>query len=131
MKPWQWGLVGVGVLLSPIPLTYFGTLNSVATAPGRVVNRTMTTDNIVTSYEWFYDVDGQFKARSGQVKTTKALLASESDPDEQRRLKVELAGQQQSCRELATSYNAQSEKVNHAIFKGREAPVTLDPAICE
>jgi hypothetical protein len=137
VKNWQWGLVAAGVLFSPIPLTYLGVFNSVATAPGRVVNRAMRTDNIVTSYEWFYETNGQFKARAAQVKTTKALIdgqndgAGEPDEDELARLRVELAGQQQSCRELAEGYNARSEEVNHAIFKGRDAPETLDSSLCE
>ena len=131
MKNWQWGLVAAAVLVSPIPLTYLGVFNSVATAPGRVVNRTMTTDNIITSYEWFYDADGSFKARAAQVAATKALLAGETDADEIRRLKVELAGQQQSCREIATDYNARSAETNHAIFKGREAPISLSISDCE
>jgi len=116
-------IVGVGHL--------FGVFGSVATAPGRVINKTLETDNIILSYERFHDLNAGFNARLAQAKSHKTLLAQETDQGEKRRLRVELSAMQQSCREVAEKYNADSEKENHAVFKSKNLPIYLDPKDCE
>lgn len=119
------GLVGIGV-----GMNYLSTLSKVATAPSRVINRTMDTDNIISNYEWFHDVHAAFQAKLGQVKTHKSLVST-SEGAEKSRLNMELAAMRQKCRELVTRYNANSIKTNRSIFKGKTAPEELDLAYCE
>lgn len=124
MKRIRWVLLAVALLV------FVSAGIAVLTAPGRVVTRTLSTDNIITSYEWFYDVNAQFVARKGQLKSHSALLAGVGDA-ERSRLLIELAAIRQSCRDLATRYNANSEKVNKAIFKSHGLPEELPIADCE
>lgn len=90
-----------------------------------------TVDKSVHSYEWFHDVFQEVQARQTQVQATTELIASEVDPGEVRRLKVERAGQQQSCRDLVAEYNSNSDKVTTGIFQGSSLPDHLDAEICE
>lgn len=128
----RWGLfillAGFLLYLGGHALGVFGT---VATAPGRVVNKTLETDNIVSSYEWFYDVNAQFDARRGQIAGHTKLIATEQDKQERSRLNIELAAMRQSCRDLATKYNANSEKANKSLFKSRGLPESLSTTTCE
>ena len=103
----------------------------VATAPARVVNKTMETNNIIGSYEWFYDSKAQYDSRVSQLQSTKSFLSEESDPSLRRMLMTEFNAQQQSCRDLATRYNANSEKANKSIFKSKGLPETLSITNCE
>jgi len=107
-----------------------GVFTTVATAPGRIVNRTMSTVNIIQNYEWFYDANGQINARVGQIAAHAKLIAAETDKRERAQLNIELAGMQQSCRELVEKYNANSEKANHSIFKSNNLPDSFNPSIC-
>lgn len=108
-----------------------GVFGAVVTAPGRVVNRTFGTDNIIASYEWFYDVNAQYEARRGQIAGHEKLIAPEQDKQERSRLNIELAAMRQSCRDLATKYNANSEKANKSLFKSRNLPESLSINNCE
>lgn len=119
-------LVGLGVFFN-----FLNTASSVATAPGRVIQETMKTDNIIQSYEWFYDVNASFNARQSQVKQYKDIMSTEADNSERIRLRTELAAMQQTCRELAEKYNANSEKMNKSVFKGWSLPDTLAMGDCE
>lgn len=120
------GLFAVGLIGNAA-----STASSVATAPGRVIQRTMETDNIITKYEYFHDAYGAFKSRAAQIRDSKEFLKSVNDPAEQNRLRIELSAQKQSCREIVNRYNANATKTNVSIFMGREAPAALDPASCE
>lgn len=110
--------------------SFLGVFSSVATAPGRVIQKTLQTDNIIQNYEWFFDVNASYIARHDQVMQFKQILSEEEDTAEKRRLRMELAAMQQVCRKLATRYNANSEKMNTGIFKGWQLPTTLNMQSC-
>lgn len=122
------GGIGFGIsLLSG----FFSTVGTVASAPGRVIQKTMDTNNIIQSYEWFYDVDASYKSRYNQISQFKSLLSSETDSSEKSRIRIDLAAIQQTCRDLSTKYNANSEKMNKAVFKGWSLPERLSINSCE
>lgn len=128
----KWGALTILVGFALFALMHaLGVIGSVASAPGRVVNKTLQTENILSSYEWFYDTNAQFDSRKGQVKAHGVLLAGEQDAKERSRLNIELSAMRQSCRDLATKYNANSEKANKSIFKSRGLPETLNLNECE
>lgn len=118
------------ILAAPLLLSSCAGACSVATAPDRVIVKTMGTDNIIQSYEWFYDVNAAYQARVGQIAEFKAISKS-TDPAEASRERIELSAIRQTCRDLATKYNANSEKMNKSIFKGWSLPDTLDMKTCE
>ena len=127
----KWGLI-IMVILTALGLIghVLGVFSTAATAPGRVINKTLETNNIIQSYEWFYDVNAAYIARLNQVNQYKTMMSEESDRDERYRLRTELAAMQQTCRDLATKYNANSEKVNKSIFKGWSLPEALSHTNC-
>lgn len=104
---------------------------NVAKQPMAVVQKTMNADNIIHKYEWFHDVSTQYDARVNQIVQFKSFLADETDVSEKQRLRMEMAAQQQSCRDLAAKYNANSEKMNVSIFKGWSLPDTLAMGVCD
>ena len=111
--------------------SYLFTAGSVATAPARVASRTLETDNIINNYEWFHDANAQYRSRVAQIADHKKFLKDENDKAERQRLRMEMAAMQQSCRDLATRYNANATKTNRSIFMGREAPDSLNLNNCE
>lgn len=115
----------------PVACGAYSIYSSVVSAPGRVVGKTLQTNNILTNYELFHDESKQFDARTAQIGEHRGFLATETDPAERTRLRMEMAAQQQSCRELVADYNANSLKLNRQLFKDRGLPPVLDAARCE
>lgn len=115
----------------PVACSAYSVWSSATTAPGRVISKTLQTNNILSNYELFHDESKQFDARVAQLTEHRGFLAAEADPAEKSRLRMELAAQQQSCRELAADYNANSLKLNRQLFKDRGLPPVLDAALCE
>jgi hypothetical protein len=121
------GLVGLSIVAS-----FAISIGSVLTSPSRVVSRTLQTDNIVTNYEWFHQAHANYQGRIRQIGAHRKLVETAAgNPGETSRLTMELAAMQQSCRELANTYNARATMTNRSIFMGREAPETLNPLACE
>lgn len=96
-----------------------------------VVEKTMNSDNVIRNYEWFYDASGAINARRAQINAHRNLATAETDKSERQRLMVELTGQQQSCRDLVASYNANASKVNRSIFKTDSTPASFPVTYCE
>lgn len=128
----KWGLAIAGVVaVVAIGGSVLSTLGSVATAPGRVISRTLETGNIISNYEWYHDAYGQYRSRIGQIADVRRQLeAAGDDRAERNRLNVDLGAIRQSCRDLATRYNANATKTNRSIFMGREAPESLNMEAC-
>lgn len=99
--------------------------------PLAIVNRVTDPDNVIHDYEWFHDASEHVASRAAQVKATHASLDAETDDAEKRRLRVDLSGQQQSCRDLVADYNANAEKVTMGVFRGWSLPAHLDSETCE
>lgn len=99
--------------------------------PMGLIKKTLNADNVITTYEWFHDANGNYKAKVAQIKQFKGLRENEADKAEKSRLTIELSAIQQSCRDLANRYNANAIKTNKSIFMGREAPEMLDVGGCE
>jgi hypothetical protein len=127
-------LAGCGAIVAIGSVIVFGqmasTVGVVATAPSRVINKTLGTDNIISNYEWYHDSNAAFIARVAQIHTFKQMVSDEKDPVERSRLRIDLAAQQQTCRTLATNYNANSQKINKNIFKGTSLPETQNIEEC-
>lgn len=119
------------VCVSLIVIAIGGMIVNVATAPVGVVNQTVSTGNIVASYESFYDRLVQYEAKVAQIRDHKALVDSTEDSAELSRIRIELNGMKQACRELAGQYNADSQKLTVGTFKGRTLPSTLSASSCE
>lgn len=121
----------LGLIALPVGCSAYSMWTSASTAPARVVGKTLETNNILTNYELFHDEAKQFDARVAQIKEHAAYMKAEADPAERSRLRMETGAQQQSCRELAADYNANSLKLNRQLFKDRGLPPTLDATSCE
>lgn len=128
-----WMLPRVAVALVAISVLLGGAtwLISLASQPARIVSKTFDADNAINNYEWFHDANGNYLARTSQVRQFKSLLAGEPDTQEKARLRIEMAAIQQSCRDLARRYNANATKSNRSIFMGRSLPEMLNAGECE
>jgi hypothetical protein len=132
MSTFKYVAIGVAALIAiPVGLNAIGVFNTVATAPGRVINKTLQTDNIIFNYERFFDVNANYTARVAQITEYKPVLAGETDPAEKSRLRTELSAMKQSCRELANGYNADAQKLNRSLFRDNKLPEQLDVTACE
>ena len=99
-----------------------------------VARRTFDADNIIFNYEQFHDVAEQHKAQLAHIDTHRGLIETamaEQDRDELRRLRMELAALESSCRTLASEYNADSQKINRTLFKSNNLPHKLDLIACK
>lgn len=122
--------IGLGLLLAVAVATAMFIAN-IATVGQRVASKTLETNNVITSYEWFYDASGQLDARSRQIRQYQNFYSEAEDPAERNRLRIDMAAVQQSCRDLAAKYNANSQKMNRSIFKGWSLPDAFSPSFCE
>lgn len=127
---WFVALCAIGLVMTLVS-GVFSTVGTVATAPGRVISKTMQTDNIIQSYEWFYDINASYAAKTGQIRQFKKFYSSETDRKEKSRLRIEMAAIQQVCRNLTEKYNANSQKMNKSVFKGWTLPGVLNQSTCE
>lgn len=125
------GLALVPVVI--ISLVFGGVFTSVVTAPARVINKTLETDNIIYNYEWFHDTSRAFGARVNQIASHKRAMATVSADDraELNRYRIEIEGMRQSCRDMAAHYNANASKVNRSIFMGTSVPPVLIIEACD
>lgn len=124
MKSWQ--IAGM-ILLAP---TIF-LVAEIISKPAALVSKATDTTKMLQNYEWFYEAANNFTARASQVRQFKGLLAQESDKGEQSRLRIDLAGIQQSCRELSAKYEAQSGKIHVGYLKSKSLPESLNQKECE
>lgn len=124
MKAWQ---IGALVVFAPTLVAAIALLNK----PAALVSKATDTTKMLQNYEWFYEAANNFTARTGQVRQFKSLLAGETDRAEQSRLRIDLAAVQQSCRELAAKYEAQSGKIHVGYLKSKDLPETLNAKDCE
>jgi hypothetical protein len=133
-SPFKFVLPALGIVAAVafvgVGASYLSMASKIATAPSRVINRTLDTGNIISSYEWFHDMSAQFDARTAQIVDFKSMYGEEKDAAERSRLRIELAAMQQSCREIVTKFNANAAKMNKAIFKDRGTPDNLDMTRC-
>ncbi len=118
-----WGFIVLLIVLAAIAI-------KVIAFPAAVVGKTLDANTAITKYEWFYDASNAINAKVLQVQSHKQLLNNATDPGEKSRVSIEVAGIQQSCRELVAQYNANASKVNVSIFKTAATPASFDLSIC-
>ena len=95
-----------------------------------VISKTFEPNNIINNYEWYKDANGNLNSRVAQIKAHKVIVSQTTDSSELSRLRIELNGMQQSCRDLANRYNSNASKINRNIFQSG-VPSRVDPTMCE
>lgn len=118
-------LIAVGALAAVVKIASI----PFSTASG-IAQKTFNSENVIHNYEWFYNVDANVKARIAQINQTNSILKNVKDQSEINRLNMELAAQQQSCRDLVVKYNANTNKINTSIFKSNSLPESLNINDC-
>lgn len=132
MKIIKYGVIAIAVLIGlPIGCSMITTATTVATTPSRVINKTLETNNVIANYETFFNRKAEFDGRVAQIETHQAVISATNDPAELSRLRMELAAQRQSCRELANNYNADAQKLNRGLFRDNNLPANLEVTACE
>lgn len=122
--------IGVAVVMGgAVLIGGMSTVLSVVSAPGRVIQETLKTNNIINNYEMFFDLNAGYDRRVADIQSQRLMLEGATGA-ELNRLKIELVGLQQTCRDLVARYNAASEKENRALFKANKLPESLEIATC-
>lgn len=124
------GYIFLGFLAFVVTIGVLLPLGSILTAPGRVLTKTLQTDNIINNYEWYFDVNAQYETRMAQIKQHQALLNSTTDTNERSRINLELGAMQFTCRDLANRYNANAMKLNRTLFRDWRLPENLLATNC-
>lgn len=96
-----------------------------------VLDHVTEPGNIIHQYEWFHDTYQTITARSAQIDMTQSALDEEIDAEEKVRLRTELMGQQQSCRQMIADYNSGASKMTTLVYKGTTLPSSLDYSLCQ
>lgn len=118
-----------GIITVVLVIGFIGTATSIISAPGRVIRETLKTNNIINNYEMFFDLNAGYERRVADIQSQKLMLEGATGA-ELNRLKIELVGLQQTCRDLVTRYNAATEKENRSLFKANKLPEQLEIATC-
>lgn len=139
MKPILIGLAVVGgLIVLPIGCGLYSTYTTVATAPSRVVNKTLGTDNIIQNYEWFKRQVQDVGAMDQRLASQKTMLAKfeESagprsawtfeDKTEHSRLTAIVAGLEGQRASMVAEYNARTQMMNRDLFRSKDLPETLN-----
>lgn len=136
-----WKVVG-GVALTavgiPVACSVINTTASVTTAPGRVIQRTLTTDNIVSNYEWFKQQVQDVGAMDRRLETQHSAMATFEksagprsdwtfeDRTEHARLNAIIAGLEGQRAAMVAEYNARTQMANRDLFRTNDLPETLN-----
>lgn len=124
----KWGLIVISVLIVLfIFARVLGLAGTVVGSATGVVNQTLNPSNVITTYERFHDRWKNFEARKAQIASYQVVV----DAEDGTTALIEQQAMRQSCRQLAADYNADAAKTNRVIFKGRDAPETLNAQECD
>jgi hypothetical protein len=121
-------LIGVAILVGGGLL---GTALNILSAPSRVVNQVVSTQNILSSYDEFFALNARFQTRVSDIRSQKTLIASETDVDQKRVQSMNLIGMQSACRDLVTQYNASAQNKTTSWFLDGSLPRSLSLTDCE
>lgn len=133
----NWKVIALGVafiLAAPVACSMY----NVATAPARVANRTLETDNIINNYEWFKRQYNDIKAIDIKIEIANDNLErfkndagprsswTFEDKTESSRLNAIVAGLEASRADMISIYNARSKMANRNIFKSNDLPESVE-----
>jgi hypothetical protein len=121
----------IGIPAIAIATAFLGAATKVATAPADLVAKTADTNNIINSYETFFQLNANYTAVLPKIKEWQGYYDDEKNAEEKARLRTELGALKASCRDLVTTYNANTAKLNKAMFRDKNLPETLNIKTCE
>lgn len=128
----------IAIILFPVGCAVYSTWSSVTTAPARVINRTLQTDNIIGNYEWFKQQYEDVKAMDARLASQRAALTSFQssagprtswtfeDKTEHARLVAIVAGLEGQRASMVGDYNARAQMENRNLFRSRDLPERLN-----
>jgi len=126
---WSFWKIAVWIFFVGIIFSVVGVLLLPCGAARGVLERTLDPDNIIHTYEWFFDVNAEYQATLARVETAAESVSDfrEFNGDrvawkrdqraEHSRLSEVLRGLKNHRDSLIEKYNAGSAKANRAIFK--------------
>lgn len=142
---WAAGIVAIAALcfVGAVAFNIAGVGSMVLTAPGRVINETLKTENIIGNYEYFIDAYNNVIPRQKQAyvnakesyESFLTLLPADrekwktADKAEASRLNSILLATKNIYVGSITEYNSKSKMLNRNIFKDRNLPYELSPEL--
>lgn len=138
MKSWVIALLITAVAVPSfiIGTNMIATVTSVATAPGRVIQQTLKTDNIIQNYEWFYQQNADIEAQRQKIDiyqtsldTIMAGIGSRTplffESQDISRTRVALNGAKSKLTQMIAAYNAASKMQTRNVFKDWNLPAEI------
>lgn len=142
---WVGGIILAAVLffVAAVSFNIAGVGSAILTAPGRVISKTLETNNIIGNYEYFTDAYTNVIPRQKQAyinakesyESFLTLLPADrekwktADKAEASRLNSILLANKNVYVGTITEYNAKSQMLNRNIFKDRNLPYELSPEL--
>ena len=142
---WAAGIIAVAALLfvAAVSFNIAGVGSSILTAPGRVITKTLQTDNIIGNYEYFIDAYNNVIPRQKQAYVNaKEAYASFLTllPDDREKWKAVDKAEASRLNSIVlatkniyvatvTDYNSRSKMLNRSVFKDRNLPYELSPEL--
>ncbi|MEE8384513.1 MAG: hypothetical protein V3S01_01165 [Dehalococcoidia bacterium] len=126
---WTFWKVALWVISLLVLFSVVGVVLMPCRAGVGVLKRTLDPDNIIHTYEWFFDVNAEYEATLSRIKTADESVVEfrefNGEPSmwkrdqrsEHSRLSEVLRGLKNHRDSLIQKYNAGSEKANRTIFK--------------
>lgn len=120
------GIVAVGGIV--IVGSFVTTATTVATAPGRVIQQTLQTDNIIHNYEWFRQQYADVQSMDAKISTVRESIAAfeasagdrsswaASDRSRWDFLQSQLVGLSNQRTTMVAAYNGNASKLNRSVF---------------
>lgn len=140
-RRWLWWGVGMVALMTVmgVGLSYCGTASRVATAPGRIIERTVDPERVIQNYEWFrtqyqdiesftQQIEIQGAARNRFLCEMRDVPRREwSDNDQYRYGQIDdrFNGLQAQRRRMIGEYNARTAMLNRNLFRGADVPASI------
>lgn len=142
---WVGGIVMAAALLFVVIVSFnlTGTLGSIISAPGRVIQKTLETDNIINNYEYFIDaynntIPRQKQAYQNAKEAYQNFLSllpedrekwKQADKAEASRLSSIVLATKNIYVSTITEYNSKSRMLNRNVFKDRNLPYEIEPEL--
>lgn len=82
-------------------------------------------------YEWYKDTYNSHLSNIAKIQAAKSLLDETTDPDERRRLSVEILAVKQICGETVTRYNSEASKTIKVIVLPNDVPQSISMEDCK
>jgi uncharacterized membrane protein len=134
----HWGKWAIGIILIlslvgcvlGLATGAIGTASKVASTPGKVIEKVTNVENVLNSYNQFFEVNNAYQSRLQDIKNYTDLLNNEKDEDQQRMYRQNITAMRSVCINMANKYNSSAINKTTSWFKDSNLPDSLNVDNC-